>query len=153
MNTLWRAEWSIIGGIIGTNLAFGLSRPRRRQGEAPGACAVSYGLVRVTPAPRMWSYHAVKGRCEHLPWAPSDGPKWWFWVGAAPGRAYFEQLMLVPVPQPIRSIGPGPLWPIPDLLFSTFFIDLFGHQLLSFWEPDMPSARRGAIRLALIVWQ
>ena len=55
VNTLRRAEWSIMWGIIGTDLAFGLSRPRRRPGEATGACAVSCGLVRVTPAPQKWS--------------------------------------------------------------------------------------------------
>ena len=75
VNTLWCAKWSKIWDIIGTNLTFNQSRPRRRPGEAPGACAVSVGWVRVTPAPQMWSYHPVKGWCEHLPPGPLRRPE------------------------------------------------------------------------------
>ena len=73
VNTLWRAEWSIFKHIMRSNGTFILSRPPTRPGEAPGACAVSCGLVLVIPAPQKSSYDPVNGRCEHLPLPP---PEW-----------------------------------------------------------------------------
>ena len=58
-------KWPIFEHAIGPHLIFNLSRPRRRSGTVPGACAVSGGWVRVILAPQRSSYDPVNGRCEH----------------------------------------------------------------------------------------